>query len=84
VASRAGLTVGALLLAVASAIHLGQGAYIYAKAQLAQVLLERAWQRALAGEAAPKPWPWADTWPVARLEAPALGVDLFVCARPAP
>ena len=79
-ASRAGLTVGALLLAVASAIHLGQGAYIYAKAQLAQLLLERAWQRALAGEAAPKPWPWADTWPVARLEAPALGVELFVLA----
>ena len=77
-ASRAGLTAGALLLAAASAIHLGQGAYIYAKAQLAQLLIERAWQRALAGEAAPRPWPWADTWPVARLEAPAHGVSLFV------
>ena len=77
-ASRASLTAGALLLAAASAIHLGQGAYIYAKAQLAQLLIERAWQRALAGEAAPKPWPWADTWPVAWLEAPAHGVSLFV------
>ena len=77
-ASRASLTAGALLLAAASAIHLGQGAYIYAKAQLAQLLIERAWQRALAGEAAPRPWPWADTWPVARLEAPAHGVSLFV------
>jgi sortase A len=62
------------------AIHLGQGGYIYLKAQLAQLLIERAWQRALAGEAAPKPWPWADTWPVARLEAPAQGVSLFVLA----
>ena len=77
-ASRASLTAGALLLAAASAIHLGQGAYIYAKAQLAQLLIEGAWQRALAGEAAPRPWPRADTWPVARLEAPAHGVSLFV------
>ncbi len=77
-ASRASLTVGALLLAIAGAIHLGQGAYIYAKAQLAQLLIEHAWQRALAGEPAPRPWPWADTWPVARLEAPAHGVSLFV------
>jgi sortase A len=78
VASRTGLTVGALLLGVASAVHLSQGAYIYAKAELAQLLIERAWKRALAGEAAPRPWPWADTWPVARLEAPAYGVSLFV------
>jgi sortase A len=78
VASRAGLKLGALLLLIASTIHLGQGAYIYAKAQLAQLLIERAWQRALAGEATPRPWPWADTWPVARLEAPAQGVSVFV------
>jgi sortase A len=78
VASRASLTAGALLLAVASAIHLGQGAYVYAKAELAQLLIARAWKRALAGEAAARPWPWADTWPVARLEAPAQGVSLFV------
>src|SRR5262249_24638723 len=25
-------------------------------------------------------WPWADTWPVARLKAPAHGVDLIVLA----
>jgi sortase A len=80
VASRASLTAGALLLAVAGAIHLGQGAYIHVKAELAQLLIERAWKRALAGQAAPRPWPWADTWPVARLEAPAQGVKLFVLA----
>jgi sortase A len=65
---------------VAGAIYLGQGGYIYLKAQLAQVLIEHAWQRALAGDPAPRPWPWADTWPVARLEAPAQGVWLFVLA----
>lgn len=25
-----------------------------------------------------KPWPWADTWPVARLQAPEYNVDVFV------
>jgi sortase A len=27
-----------------------------------------------------KPWPWADTWPVARLIAPRLGIDRYVLA----
>ena len=68
------------LLAVAGALQFGQGLYIHAKAELAQVLLERAWQRTLAGETAVKPWPWADTWPVARLIAPAQRADLLVLA----
>jgi hypothetical protein len=46
VAPRKGLTLAAAVLAVAGAIHLGQGGYIYLKAQLAQLLIERAWQRA--------------------------------------
>ena len=57
---------------------LGHGVWIYAKAGLAQRLLQRAWARTLAGESAVKPWPWADTWPVARLQLPAHGVDLVV------
>lgn len=58
--------------------ELGHGAWIHAKARLAQFLLQRAWERTLRGEAAAKPWPWADTWPVARLRVPAHGVDLIV------
>lgn len=53
---------------------------MYAKARLAQLLLQRAWTRSLAGEVMPKPWPWADTWPVARLQMPRLSVDLIVLA----
>lgn len=60
--------------------HLGHAAYIAAKAELAQVLISKAWQRTLAGEPAVKPWPWADTWPVARLAAPGHDVELFVLA----
>jgi len=81
VAPRRNLTRGAaLVLALAGAAFAGQGAWLYAKAQFAQLLIEHAWQRALAGEPAPKPWPWADTGPVARLDVPAHGVSLFVLA----
>jgi sortase A len=60
--------------------QLGQGLWIDAKARLAQHLLHRAWARTLGGESAVKPWPWADTWPVARLQIPAHSVDLIVLA----
>ena len=42
--------------------QLGEGAYIPAKAWLAQELMQRAWDRASAGSERPAPWPWADTW----------------------
>lgn len=58
--------------------QLGQGAYIPAKAWLAQELMQRAWLRAGAGEDRAAPWPWADTWPVARLSATSHDVDLIV------
>lgn len=60
--------------------QLGHGVWIHAKARLAQHLLHRAWARTLAGERDVKPWPWADTWPVARLTVPAHGVDVIVLA----
>lgn len=60
--------------------QLGHGVWIHAKARLAQHLLHGAWMRALGGESLVKPWPWADTWPVARLQMPAHGVDLIVLA----
>jgi sortase A len=50
------------------------GAWILAKAELAQVLISRAWRAADKA----RPWPWADTWPILRLQAPRLGVDLYV------
>lgn len=77
--SRAWLVSCALLLALGG-WQLGQGAYIYAKAQLAQVLVARAWERTLEGERQVRPWSWADTWPVARLMVPEAKVDLYVLA----
>jgi sortase A len=57
---------------------LGSAGYIHAKAAVAQVLLQQAWQRTLESRVAQKPWPWADTWPVARLRVPGLAVDEIV------
>src|SRR5207247_3068371 len=57
-------------LAVAGLLLFGNGMLLYAKAQLAQVLLERAWARTLQGEQDVKPWRWADTCPIARLQFP--------------
>ncbi|ABS63908.1 sortase family protein [Parvibaculum lavamentivorans DS-1] len=61
--------------------QLGHGLYINAKAQLAQVLLERAWQMTLADGKPHKAWPWADTWPVAKLEIPSLGLTQIVLSN---
>ena len=60
--------------------QLGQGAYIPAKAWLAQELMQRAWTRGANGAEQATPWPWADTWPVARLTARSGEVDLIVLA----
>lgn len=69
----------AVLLGV-GAWNIGHGAYIYTKAALAQHLLRQAWIATLHGRGQVKPWPWADTYPVARLTAPEYGVDLIVLA----
>lgn len=69
-----------VVLLIAGAWQAGRGAWIQAKAVFAQVLIAKAWSRTLAGETKVKPWPWADTWPVARLIVPRLGVDCYVLA----
>lgn len=47
--------------------------YIPAKAQVAQVLLARAFDRSVEGGAPVKPWSWADTAPIAKVAIPRLG-----------
>lgn len=72
-----------LIIAVSVIIggwQFGQGVYIYAKAQLAQYLLASAWEESKQTQQPVKPWPWADTWPIARLQVPKLKVDLIVLA----
>ena len=68
------------LIAVAGLWYSGQGLWIHAKAILAQQLLEQAWTRTQESGKPQAPWPWADTWPVARLRVPAHDIDLIVLA----
>jgi sortase A len=67
------------LLALGLAL-LAAGFWMPAKAEVAQQLLNRAWQRTAAGDEAAKPWPWADTHPVARLRLPGSVEPLTVLA----
>src|SRR4029450_7612510 len=69
-----------LLLALIGLILFGQGAYIHAKALLAQVLLEHAFEKTVATGHETKPWSWADTWPVARIEVTRLHASTIVLA----
>src|SRR3984893_18506552 len=69
-----------VLLALAGLLLFGQGAYIHAKALLAQVLLERAFNETVTTGRQTKPWAWADTWPVARIEVKRLHASAIVLA----
>ena len=79
-AGRGGLTLRhilaltALLTASAGTLMLAGRIYLGAKAQLAAILIERAYAAHLQDGAAPRPWPWADLRPIARLEIARLGV----------
>src|SRR5260221_8119664 len=72
--------VTALVLALAGLVLFGEGAYIHAKALVAQVLLERAFAETIASGREVKPWSWADTWPVARIEVKRLHASAIVLA----
>ena len=69
-----------LVFALIGLILFGQGAYIHAKALLAQVLLERAFAQTIATGHPAKPWSWADTWPVARIEVKRLHASAIALA----
>jgi len=68
----------ALLLLFGGVWQSGHGVYIQAKALLAQHLMHKAWASILSGQQAVKPWPWADTWPIARLRSLEHDTDLIV------
>jgi sortase A len=72
--------VAAMILALAGLVLFGQGAYVHAKALLAQVLLQRAFAETIASGHDVKPWSWADTWPSARIEVKRLHASAIVLA----
>ncbi len=62
--------------------HFGNVIWIYSKAYVATFLIDDAWQISLANpvssKAINKPWSWADTWPVAEISIPEIGLDEIV------
>ncbi|WP_100637914.1 class GN sortase [Marinobacter salexigens] len=69
-----------LLLITSSAMLLVFGLWVPIKAVVAQELLEIAWAESQARQTESRPWPWADTWPVAKLSMPELGGSMIVLA----
>jgi sortase A len=68
----------ALLLSIIGLTLFGQGAYIHAKAMVAQMLLEHAFATSIMSGQIVKSWSWADTWPVARIEVKRLHASAIV------
>jgi len=63
-----------------SSIGLLRISYYHVKAEVAQVLLESAWQDNVENnpKVPSKPWSWADTWPVLKLEANTIQLSTLV------
>jgi len=52
--------------------------YIPAKAKLAQYLLEEAWQESRLNHQPEPPWPWADTYPIAKMQIPSINMEVII------
>lgn len=66
------------LLLAGGGLLICDGMWLKVKGMIAQILLKYAWEESVRTGAAVKPWPWADSWPVARLRMDRLGVDHIV------
>lgn len=70
--------IGLMAISLVGVWNIGIVGTFYAKAWLADQLIEKAWQRTLQGESHVRPWAWADTWPVAEIQAPRLNIRQII------
>jgi sortase A len=75
---RAILNTLSLVFLAGAVLMLGKSSWYVLKAEVAQVLLERAYWQSLSTGKPVKAWSWADTWPVAKLGVPRLGEETIV------
>ena len=68
-----------LCLAIAVGLF-GEQGYLSLKARLADHLIAHAFQAHLRDGGAHRPWSWADTHPIGKLEVPRLGVERILLA----
>jgi sortase A len=67
-----------ILCIIGALTLLGKSCWITLKAEVAQVLLHRAFTQSMATGESVKPWSWADTWPVAEVSIPRIGAEAIV------
>ena len=70
----------AALLGLVGAMVMGHGLWIKGKAVVAQILLSQAFEQSIALGIPVKPWRWADTWPIARIDVDRLHASAIVLA----
>ena len=70
----------ARVVLLAAIVLAGQALWMPAKAALAQRLLASSWESSRHDATPHRPWPWADTHPVARLAQARLGISQVVLA----
>ena len=68
----------ALLLLALGVWQVAAAGWIHAKALVAQRLIAYSWERSRDSGLSRRPWPSADTRPIARLTVPSHRVDLYV------
>jgi sortase A len=56
------------LMLICSLIFVAKGTYIHAKASLAQILMASAWEQGKQTNIPQKPWPWADTVVIGKIQ----------------
>lgn len=80
--ARKTITLVIILLFSTSLWQLATASWIQSKAIIAQQLLNHSWHKTRINENAinHKPWPWADTWPVAKLIVPQHNIEQVVLA----
>ena len=74
----------AILVLIVGACLTGRALYMHAKAELAGVLIRRAWEQSIGSGKPHAPWAWADTHPIGRLRIPRLGYDEIVLEDASP
>ncbi len=72
------LRVIATCIVLAGACLTGRALYLHAKAELAGILIRRAWEQSIGTGKPHAPWAWADTYPIGRLRIGRIGYDEIV------
>lgn len=72
------MTLMVTICLVIGSVYLMQASLINAKALVGQWLIANAWEKTLHTGERHLPWPWADTYPVAKLNVPRFGRTYYV------